>query len=44
MDFIDTADSYGPDLSEALIRVALHPYGPIKIATKGRLARTGPNV
>ena len=44
VDFIDTADSYGPDFSEALIREALHPYGEIKIATKGGLARTGPNV
>ena len=44
VDFIDTADSYGPDFSEALIREALHPYGPIHIATKGGLARTGPNV
>ena len=44
IDFIDTADSYGPDFSEALIREALHPYGAIKIATKGGLARTGPNV
>ncbi len=44
VDFIDTADSYGPDFSEELIREALHPYGAIKIATKGGLARTGPNV
>lgn len=44
VDFIDTADSYGPDFSEALIREALHPYGPIHIATKGGLARTGPNI
>ena len=44
VDFIDTADSDGPDFSEELIREALHPYGPIKIATKGGLARTGPNV
>ncbi len=44
VDFIDTADSYGPDFSESLIREALHPYGEIKIATKGGLARTGPNV
>ena len=27
VDFIDTADSYGPDVSEPLIREALHPYG-----------------
>jgi pyridoxine 4-dehydrogenase len=44
VDFIDTADSYGPDFSEALIREGLHPYGTIRIATKGGLARTGPNV
>ena len=44
VDFIDTADSYGPDFSEALIREALHPYGSIKVATKGGLARTGPDV
>jgi aryl-alcohol dehydrogenase-like predicted oxidoreductase len=44
VDFIDTADSYGPDFSEALIHEALHPYRDIKIATKGGLTRTGPNV
>ena len=44
VDFIDTADSYGPDFSEELIREALHPYGAIRIATKGGLARTGPNI
>ncbi len=44
VDFIDTADSYGPDVSEWLIRQALHPYGKVKIATKGGLTRTGPNV
>jgi pyridoxine 4-dehydrogenase len=44
VDFIDTADSYGPGFSEDLIREALHPYGAIKVATKGGLARTGPNV
>src|SRR5574337_72441 len=44
VDFIDTADSYGPDFSESLIREALYPYGPIKIATKGGLARTGREV
>jgi pyridoxine 4-dehydrogenase len=44
IDFIDTADSYGPDFSEDLIREALRPYGTIKIATKGGLARTGPDV
>ena len=44
VDFIDTADSYGPDFSEDLIREALHPYGQIHVATKGGLARTGPGV
>src|SRR5271165_2744150 len=44
VDFIDTADSYGPDFSEELIRDALHPYGAIHVATKGGLARTAPNI
>ena len=44
VDLIDTADSYGPDFSEELIREALHPYGNIHVATKGGLTRTGPNV
>jgi pyridoxine 4-dehydrogenase len=43
VDFIDTADSYGPDISEELIREALHPYGEMLIATKGGLTRTGPD-
>jgi aryl-alcohol dehydrogenase-like predicted oxidoreductase len=43
VNFIDTADSYGPDISEELIRTALHPYGDLLIATKGGLARTGPD-
>ena len=43
IDFIDTADSYGPDVSERLIREALHPYGDLRIATKAGLARTGPD-
>jgi pyridoxine 4-dehydrogenase len=42
VEFIDTADSYGPDFSERLIRKALAPYGKIHIATKAGLARTGP--
>jgi pyridoxine 4-dehydrogenase len=42
VDLIDTADSYGPDVSERLIREALHPYGNIRVATKAGLARTGP--
>jgi pyridoxine 4-dehydrogenase len=44
VDFIDTADSYGPDFSEDLIREALAPYGKIHVATKGGLLRTGPDV
>lgn len=43
INFIDTADSYGPDVSERLIREALHPYGKTIVATKAGLARTGPN-
>lgn len=43
VDFIDTADSYGPFISEQLIREALHPYPEgLVIATKAGLARTGP--
>ncbi len=42
VDFIDTADSYGPFVSEDLIREALHPYEGIVIATKGGLTRSGP--
>lgn len=45
IDFIDTADSYGPHLSEELIAQALRPYGPkLVIATKGGLTRGGPGV
>jgi aryl-alcohol dehydrogenase-like predicted oxidoreductase len=43
VDFIDTADSYGPAVSEELIREALHPYDKLVIATKGGLTRTGPD-
>jgi aryl-alcohol dehydrogenase-like predicted oxidoreductase len=44
IDFIDTADSYGPYVSEELIAEALHPYPEgLLIATKGGLERTGPN-
>ncbi len=43
INFIDTADSYGPHVSEELIREALHPYpDDLVIATKGGLERTGP--
>ena len=44
VDFIDTADSYGPFVSEDLIRRALHPYDGVVVATKGGLLRTGPDV
>jgi aryl-alcohol dehydrogenase-like predicted oxidoreductase len=44
VDFIDTADSYGPTVSEELIAEALAPYGDVKIATKAGLTRTGPGV
>ncbi|WP_022822709.1 aldo/keto reductase [Hymenobacter norwichensis] len=44
VNFIDTADSYGPNVSEELIAEALHPYpAGLLIATKGGLLRTGPN-
>jgi pyridoxine 4-dehydrogenase len=43
VDFIDTADSYGPFVSEDLIREALHPYHGVLVATKGGLLRTGPD-
>jgi len=43
VNFVDTADSYGPDVSENLIREALHPYKGMLVATKGGLERPGPN-
>ena len=43
VDFIDTADSYGPGVSEDLIREALHPYDGVVVATKGGLTRQGPD-
>src|SRR5487761_801563 len=43
-DLIDTADSYGPFVSEDLIAAALYPYpGHLVIATKGGLTRSGPH-
>jgi aryl-alcohol dehydrogenase-like predicted oxidoreductase len=43
VNFIDTADAYGPDVSERLIAEALHPYpDDLVIATKGGLTRPGP--
>ncbi|HEX2864828.1 MAG TPA: aldo/keto reductase [Deinococcales bacterium] len=44
INFIDTADSYGPEVSERLIAEALHPYPQgLVIATKGGFLRTGPD-
>ena len=42
IDFIDTADSYGPNVSEKLIRAVLHPYDGLVVATKAGLTRPGP--
>jgi len=43
VNFIDTADSYGPGVSEEIIAEALYPYPPgLVIATKGGLTRAGP--
>jgi aryl-alcohol dehydrogenase-like predicted oxidoreductase len=44
VNFIDTADSYGPDISERLIREALHPYKGLLIATKAGFVRSGPHM
>lgn len=44
INFIDTADSYGPEVSERLIGETLHPHpGDLVIATKGGFTRQGPN-
>jgi pyridoxine 4-dehydrogenase len=44
INFIDTADSYGPEVSEQIIAEALHPYpADLVIATKGGFDRTGPD-
>ncbi|MET3811335.1 aldo/keto reductase [Arthrobacter sp. UYEF3] len=44
VDFIDTADSYGPNISEEILAEALHPYRDgLQIATKVGFTRTGPN-
>lgn len=44
VNFIDTADSYGPEVSERLIGETLHPYAEgVVIATKGGLTRSGPS-
>jgi len=44
INFIDTADAYGPEVSENLIHEALFPYEELVIATKGGLTRQGPGV
>ncbi|HYS46064.1 MAG TPA: aldo/keto reductase [Rhizomicrobium sp.] len=44
VNFIDTADSYGPDVSEQLIHKALHPYDGLLVATKAGFTRSGPNM
>ncbi|HEY0236831.1 MAG TPA: aldo/keto reductase [Afipia sp.] len=44
VNFIDTADSYGPDVSEELIHEALAPYKNLLVATKAGLTRTAPDV
>jgi pyridoxine 4-dehydrogenase len=44
VNFIDTADAYGPEVSEKLIHEALYPYEGLIIATKGGLTRSGPGV
>ncbi|MEO6985460.1 MAG: aldo/keto reductase [Paralcaligenes sp.] len=44
VNFVDTADSYGPFVSEDLIREALHPYRGVTIATKGGNTRLGPDI
>lgn len=43
INFVDTADSYGPFVSEDLIREVLYPYDGMLIATKGGFLRTGPD-
>lgn len=44
IDLIDTADSYGPFVSEDLIRETLYPYEGLVVATKGGLTRHGPDI
>ncbi len=44
VNFFDTADSYGPYISEEIIRDALHPYDGLVIATKAGFLRTGPDI
>jgi pyridoxine 4-dehydrogenase len=44
VNFIDTADSYGPEVSEEIIREAAYPYEGMVVATKGGLTRHGPDI
>ncbi len=44
VNLVDTADSYGPEVSENLIREVLHPYPGMLVATKGGLTRHGPDI
>ncbi|HVF15592.1 MAG TPA: aldo/keto reductase [Steroidobacteraceae bacterium] len=44
VNFIDTADSYAPEVSERLLREALHPYTGLIVATKGGFVRRGPDM
>lgn len=43
VQLFDTADSYGPDVAECLLREALHPYDGLLVATKGGFRRSGPH-
>jgi pyridoxine 4-dehydrogenase len=43
VQLVDTADSYGPETAERLVREALHPYDGLLIATKGGFRRLGPH-
>jgi aryl-alcohol dehydrogenase-like predicted oxidoreductase len=43
VDFFDTADSYGPEVSERILADVLHPYGEAVVATKGGFRRDGPS-
>lgn len=42
VDFVDTADSYGPGVAEEIVAAALHPYEGVVVATKAGLTRQGP--
>jgi len=43
IELFDTADSYGPEVAENLVRGALHPYDGLLVATKGGFRRSGPH-